>query len=46
MNDKNEANREFIFVDPKNDVAFRKILGEEEENKKEILISFIPGNRV
>jgi hypothetical protein len=39
MNDKNEDAREFIFVDPKNDVAFRKIFG--DENKKEILISFL-----
>jgi predicted transposase/invertase (TIGR01784 family) len=39
MNDKNETVREFIFVDPKNDVAFRKIFG--DENKKEILISFL-----
>jgi predicted transposase/invertase (TIGR01784 family) len=39
MNDKNEASPEFIFVDPKNDVAFRKIFG--DENKKEILISFL-----
>jgi len=39
MNDKNEDTREYIFVDPKNDVAFRKIFG--DENKKEILISFL-----
>jgi predicted transposase/invertase (TIGR01784 family) len=39
MNDNNEVNQEFIFVDPKNDVAFRKIFG--DENKKEILISFL-----
>jgi hypothetical protein len=39
MNDSNENNQEFIFVDPKNDVAFRKIFG--DENKKEILISFL-----
>jgi predicted transposase/invertase (TIGR01784 family) len=39
MNDKNEANPEFIFVDPRNDVAFRKIFG--DENKKDILISFL-----
>ena len=39
MNDKKETSREFIFVDPKNDVAFRKIFG--DENKKEILISFL-----
>jgi hypothetical protein len=39
MNEKNETNPEFIFVDPKNDVAFRKIFG--DENKKEILISFL-----
>jgi predicted transposase/invertase (TIGR01784 family) len=39
MNEPNENNQEFIFVDPKNDVAFRKIFG--DENKKEILISFL-----
>jgi predicted transposase/invertase (TIGR01784 family) len=39
MNEKNEAVPEYIFVDPKNDVAFRKIFG--DENKKEILISFL-----
>ncbi len=39
MSDKNEISTEFIFVDPKNDVAFRKIFG--DENKKEILISFL-----
>jgi predicted transposase/invertase (TIGR01784 family) len=39
MNDKEENPAEFIFVDPKNDVAFRKIFG--DENKKEILISFL-----
>ena len=39
MNNKNEAVQEFIFVDPKNDVAFRKIFG--DETRKEILISFL-----
>jgi predicted transposase/invertase (TIGR01784 family) len=39
MNDKSETTPGFIFVDPKNDVAFRKIFG--DENKKEILISFL-----
>ncbi len=42
MNDKKETSTgsaQFIFVDPKNDVAFRKIFG--DENKKEILISFL-----
>jgi predicted transposase/invertase (TIGR01784 family) len=39
MNDKSETIPEFVFVDPKNDVAFRKIFG--DENKKEILISFL-----
>jgi predicted transposase/invertase (TIGR01784 family) len=39
MNNENETSTEFIFVDPKNDVAFRKIFG--DENKKEILISFL-----
>jgi predicted transposase/invertase (TIGR01784 family) len=39
MNDNKETSPEFIFVDPKNDVAFRKIFG--DENKKEILISFL-----
>jgi hypothetical protein len=39
MNDKKETPSEFIFVDPKNDVAFRKIFG--DESKKEILISFL-----
>jgi predicted transposase/invertase (TIGR01784 family) len=39
MNDENDTSTEFIFVDPKNDVAFRKIFG--DENKKEILISFL-----
>ncbi len=38
-NDKKETPTEFIFVDPKNDAAFRKIFG--DENKKEILISFL-----
>ncbi len=39
MNDKNDTAAGFIFLDPKNDVAFRKIFG--DENKKEILISFL-----
>jgi predicted transposase/invertase (TIGR01784 family) len=42
MNDNKETagdSAQFIFVDPKNDVAFRKIFG--DENKKEILISFL-----
>jgi hypothetical protein len=39
MNDNNENAAEIKFVDPKNDVAFRKIFG--DENKKEILISFL-----
>jgi predicted transposase/invertase (TIGR01784 family) len=39
MKDEKENSSEFIFVDPKNDVAFRKIFG--DENKKEILISFL-----
>lgn len=39
MKNKEETPAEFVFVDPKNDVAFRKIFG--DENKKEILISFL-----
>ncbi|MDQ1353120.1 MAG: Rpn family recombination-promoting nuclease/putative transposase [Acidobacteriota bacterium] len=39
MDNKSTANRELKFLDPKNDVAFRKIFG--DENKKEILISFL-----
>ncbi len=42
MNDNKETSSDaaqFIFVDPRNDVAFRKIFG--DENKKEILISFL-----
>jgi predicted transposase/invertase (TIGR01784 family) len=39
MNDKTDTIRELKFVDPKNDVAFRKIFG--DENKKDILISFL-----
>jgi len=39
MKDKKKATQEFIFVDPKNDVAFRKIFG--DENRKDILISFL-----
>jgi hypothetical protein len=39
MNDKNETSTGFVFVDPKNDVAFRKIFG--DENKKEIETVFI-----
>ena len=39
MNDEKETSTEFIFVDPKNDVAFRKIFG--DENRKGILISFL-----
>ena len=39
MNDNKKTSAQFIFVDPKNDVAFRKIFG--DENKKEILISFL-----
>jgi predicted transposase/invertase (TIGR01784 family) len=38
-NDKKETPTESVFVDPKNDIAFRKIFG--DENKKEILISFL-----
>jgi hypothetical protein len=32
MKDKKKTSQEFIFVDPKNDVAFRKIFG--DENRK------------
>ena len=39
MNDTTNTPVELKFVDPKNDVAFRKIFG--DENKKEILISFL-----
>jgi len=39
MNNENDTSTKFIFVDPKNDVAFRKIFG--DENKKEILLSFL-----
>jgi predicted transposase/invertase (TIGR01784 family) len=39
MNTKTKKTTEFKFVDPRNDVAFRKIFG--DENKKEILISFL-----
>jgi len=39
MNNKNETDREFIFAAPKNDVAFRKVFG--DENRKEIHISFL-----
>jgi hypothetical protein len=39
MNNKNETAREFIFVDTKNDAAFRKIFG--DENREEIHISFL-----
>jgi predicted transposase/invertase (TIGR01784 family) len=39
MNNKSKKPIEFKFVDPRNDVAFRKIFG--DENKKEILISFL-----
>jgi predicted transposase/invertase (TIGR01784 family) len=39
MDDKTKTIPEFIFVDPKNDVAFRKIFG--DENRKGILISFL-----
>jgi hypothetical protein len=39
MNNETGSSPEFIFVDPRNDVAFRKIFG--DENKKEILISFL-----
>ena len=39
MNDETNSPVELKFVDPKNDVAFRKIFG--DENKKDILISFL-----
>jgi predicted transposase/invertase (TIGR01784 family) len=39
MNNKTKNPVELKFVDPRNDVAFRKIFG--DENKKEILISFL-----
>ena len=39
MNDTTNTPVELKFVDPKNDVAFRKIFG--DENKKDILISFL-----
>ncbi len=39
MNNENDTSSKFIFLDPKNDVGFRKIFG--DENKKEILISFL-----
>jgi len=39
MNDTTDIPKELKFVDPKNDVAFRKIFG--DENKKDILISFL-----
>ena len=39
MNTKTKKNPELKFVDPRNDVAFRKIFG--DENKKGILISFL-----
>ncbi|NIM16567.1 MAG: Rpn family recombination-promoting nuclease/putative transposase, partial [Candidatus Aminicenantes bacterium] len=39
MNDETDTPVELKFVDPKNDVAFRKIFG--DENKKNILISFL-----
>jgi predicted transposase/invertase (TIGR01784 family) len=39
MNDTTNTPAELKFVDPKNDVAFRKIFG--DENKKDILISFL-----
>ena len=39
MNNKTKKPVELKFVDPRNDVAFRKIFG--DENKKEILISFL-----
>ncbi|MGD2090109.1 MAG: Rpn family recombination-promoting nuclease/putative transposase [Candidatus Aminicenantes bacterium] len=39
MNNKSKKPTEFKFVDPRNDVAFRKIFG--DENKKDILISFL-----
>jgi hypothetical protein len=39
MNGTINIPKELKFVDPKNDVAFRKIFG--DENKKNILISFL-----
>ncbi|MFC2141025.1 Rpn family recombination-promoting nuclease/putative transposase [Acidobacteriota bacterium] len=39
MNGTTNIPKELKFVDPKNDVAFRKIFG--DENKKDILISFL-----
>jgi predicted transposase/invertase (TIGR01784 family) len=39
MSDTTNTPKELKFVDPKNDVAFRKIFG--DENKKDILISFL-----
>jgi len=39
MNNTTNTPKEIKFVDPKNDVAFRKIFG--DENKKDILISFL-----
>ncbi|MGD2089757.1 MAG: Rpn family recombination-promoting nuclease/putative transposase [Candidatus Aminicenantes bacterium] len=39
MNETTDTPVELKFVDPKNDVAFRKIFG--DENKKDILISFL-----
>jgi predicted transposase/invertase (TIGR01784 family) len=39
MNKTSDTPAELKFVDPKNDVAFRKIFG--DENKKDILISFL-----
>ncbi|MGD2088557.1 MAG: Rpn family recombination-promoting nuclease/putative transposase [Candidatus Aminicenantes bacterium] len=39
MNEITDTPVELKFVDPKNDVAFRKIFG--DENRKEILISFL-----
>jgi predicted transposase/invertase (TIGR01784 family) len=39
MNNKSKRPIELKFVDPRNDVAFRKIFG--DENKKDILISFL-----
>jgi predicted transposase/invertase (TIGR01784 family) len=39
MNETTNTPKELKFVDPKNDVAFRKIFG--DENKKDILISFL-----
>jgi len=39
MNDNTDTSMKFKFADPKNDVAFKKIFG--DENKKQILISFL-----